>query len=89
MRHIAASYLIIILLLPLLTACDNNEERAIDAPPSAEAEEGKHPFVEATDSTFTAPLRVCRNQRILLHKTFEGLAERGKCTFSHRSLLFL
>ncbi|HRN10766.1 MAG TPA: IS982 family transposase, partial [Lachnospira eligens] len=27
------------------------------------------------DST---PLRVCRNQRILIHKTFEGLAERGK-----------
>ena len=22
------------------------------------------------------PLRVCRNQRILIHKTFEGLAER-------------
>ena len=29
------------------------------------------------DST---PLRVCRNQRILIHKTFEGLAERGKCS---------
>ena len=26
------------------------------------------------------PLRVCRNQRILIHKTFEGLAERGKCS---------
>ena len=26
----------------------------------------------------SAPLRVCRNQRILIHKTFEGLAERGK-----------
>ena len=25
-------------------------------------------------------LRVCRNQRILIHKTFEGLAERGKCS---------
>ena len=23
-------------------------------------------------------LRICRNQRILIHKTFEGLAERGK-----------
>ena len=29
------------------------------------------------DST---PLHVCRNQRILIHKTFEGLAERGKCS---------
>ncbi len=26
------------------------------------------------------PLRVCRNQRILIHKTFEDLAERGKCS---------
>ena len=26
------------------------------------------------------PLRVCRNQRILIHKIFEGLAERGKCS---------
>ena len=24
--------------------------------------------------------RVCRNQRILIHKTFEGLAERGRCS---------
>ena len=24
-------------------------------------------------------LCVCRNQRILIHKTFGGLAERGKC----------
>ena len=29
------------------------------------------------DST---PLRVCRNQRILIHKTFEELAERGRCS---------
>ena len=28
----------------------------------------------------TPPLRVCRNQRILIHKTFKGLAERGKCS---------
>ena len=28
----------------------------------------------------SAPLRVCRNQRILIHKTFEGLAERGRCS---------
>ena len=31
-------------------------------------------FVDSTS------LRVCRNQRILIHKTFEGLAERGKCS---------
>ena len=31
--------------------------------------------ISFVDST---PLRVCRNQRILIHKTFEGLAERGK-----------
>ena len=29
------------------------------------------------DST---PLRVCKHQRILIHKTFKGLAERGKCS---------
>ena len=28
----------------------------------------------------STPLRVCRNQRILIHKTFKGLAERGKCS---------
>ena len=33
--------------------------------------------ISIVDST---PLRVCRNQRILIHKTFEGLAERGKCS---------
>lgn len=33
--------------------------------------------ISFVDST---PLRVCRNQRILIHKTFEGLAERGKCS---------
>ena len=31
-------------------------------------------FVDST------PLRVCHNQRILIHKTFEGLAEHGKCS---------
>ena len=31
--------------------------------------------ISFVDST---PLRVCRNQRILIHKTFEGLAGRGK-----------
>ncbi len=29
------------------------------------------------DST---PLRVCKHQRILIHKTFKGIAERGKCS---------
>ncbi len=29
------------------------------------------------DST---PLCVCRNQRILIHKTFKGLVEHGKCS---------
>ena len=33
--------------------------------------------ISFVDST---PLRVCRNQRILIHKTFKGLAERGKCS---------
>ena len=33
--------------------------------------------ISFVDST---PLRVCRNQRILIHKTFEGLAERGRCS---------
>src|SRR3712207_8301521 len=33
--------------------------------------------ISFVDST---PLRVCHNQRILIHKTFEGLAERGKCS---------
>ena len=33
--------------------------------------------ISFADST---PLRVCRNQCILIHKIFEGLAERGKCS---------
>ena len=33
--------------------------------------------ISFVDST---PLRVCRNQRIHIHKTFEGLARRGKCS---------
>ena len=34
-----------------------------------------------TDISFgdSTPLGVCRNQRILIHKTFEGLATHGKC----------
>ena len=38
---------------------------------------GKCTGISFVDST---PLRVCRNQRILIHKTFEGLAEQGKCS---------
>lgn len=33
--------------------------------------------ISFVDST---PLRVCQSQRILIHKTFKGLAERGKCS---------
>lgn len=33
--------------------------------------------VSYVDST---PLRVCKHQRILIHKTFKGLALRGKCS---------
>ena len=33
--------------------------------------------ISFVDST---PLHVCRRQRILIHKTFEGLAQRGKCS---------
>ena len=33
--------------------------------------------ISFVDST---PLRICRNQRILIHKTFEGFAERGRCS---------
>ena len=36
---------------------------------------GTYTGISFVDST---PLHVCRNQRILIHKTFEGLAERGK-----------
>ncbi len=33
--------------------------------------------ISFVDST---PLRVCKNQRILIHKTFTGFAARGKCS---------
>ena len=37
-----------------------------------------------TDISFVefTPLCVCRNQKILIHKTFEGIAGRGKCSMS-------
>ena len=35
--------------------------------------------ISFVDST---PLRVCRNQRIHIHKTFKGIAQRGKCSTS-------
>ena len=39
--------------------------------------QGKCTGISFVDST---PLRVCRNQRIHLHKTFKGIAQRGKCS---------
>ena len=33
--------------------------------------------ISFVDST---PLRVCRNQRIHIHKVFKGIAQRGKCS---------
>ena len=38
---------------------------------------GKCMGVSFVDST---PLRVCKNQRIHIHKTFRGIAQRGKCS---------
>lgn len=38
---------------------------------------GKCTGITFVDST---PLRVCRNQRIHLHKVFKGIAARGKCS---------
>ena len=38
---------------------------------------GKCTGISFVDST---PLRVCKNQRIHMHKTFKGIAQRGKCS---------
>lgn len=38
---------------------------------------GKCTGISIIDST---PLRVCRNQRILQHRVFKGIAQRGKCS---------
>jgi hypothetical protein len=38
---------------------------------------GKCTGISFVDST---PLRVCRNQRIHIHRTFKGIAQRGKCS---------
>lgn len=38
---------------------------------------GKCTGISFVDST---PLRVCRNQRILIQKVFRGIAQRGKCS---------
>lgn len=38
---------------------------------------GRCTGVSFVDST---PLRVCRNQRIHIHKVFRGIAQRGKCS---------
>ena len=40
---------------------------------------GKCTGISFIDST---PLRVCKNQRILQHKTFRGIAQRGKCSMA-------
>lgn len=38
---------------------------------------GKCTGISSVDST---PLHVCKNQRIHIHKTFKGIAQRGKCS---------
>lgn len=38
---------------------------------------GKCTGISFVDST---PLRVCKSQRIHIHKTFKGIAQRGKCS---------
>ena len=38
---------------------------------------GKCTGISFLDST---PLRVCRNQRIRIHKVFKGITQRGKCS---------
>ena len=38
---------------------------------------GKCTGISFVDST---PLRVCKNQRIHVHKVFKGIAQRGKCS---------
>ena len=38
---------------------------------------GKCTGISFVDST---PLRVCKNQRIHIHKTFKGIAKKGKCS---------
>ena len=42
-----------------------------------DAQMGKCTGISFVDST---PLRVCRTQRIHIHKTFKGIAQRGKCS---------
>ena len=43
---------------------------------------GKCTGISFIDST---PLRVCRNRRIHIHKTFQGIAQRGKCSMGRFS----
>ena len=40
---------------------------------------GKCTGISFVDST---PLRVCKNQRIHIHRTFKGIAQRGMCSMS-------
>lgn len=47
---------------------------------------GRCTGISFVDST---PLRVCRNQSISNHKTFKGIAQRGKCSmggYSHLNM---
>ena len=45
---------------------------------------GKCTGISFVDST---PLRVWRNQRIQMHKTFKGIAQRGKCSMGTDALI--
>ncbi len=45
---------------------------------------GKCTGISFVDST---PLRVCRNQRILIYKTLKGFVQRGKCSIGCFSVL--
>ena len=51
---------------------------------------GAYAGIAYVDST---PLSVCNQQRILIHKTFKGIAERGKssmgCFFGFRLHLII
>jgi len=47
---------------------------------------GKCTDISFVDST---PPHVCRNQRIHIHKTFKGIAQRGKCSKDIVALIIL
>ena len=56
--------------------CANTEGTASKQFPRAT---DQHPTGKERLPNFT-PLRVCRNQRIHIHKVFRGIAQRGKCS---------